>query len=200
MSILICVPTYEHIAPETFKSIYVQDANEIHGRPLFDFVKGYGCAQARNLCAREALDYGAEYLMFVDSDVIIPNDAVNRLVAADSDIALGVYPRRDTMTGQTEVFLPGDNFLDENNINLSDIYKYQDDPVIQVKGGGMGCTLIKTDLFNKVAYPWFKYVEYDNGKVLSEDNYFCWRAKEEADAKIVCDTSVRCYHRSTCWI
>lgn len=198
MSVLICIPTYENICPETFKSVYGQKVDPVHGRPMFDFVKGYGCAQARNKCAQEALEYGFDYLMFVDSDVILPDDAVVNMLQGNADVVLGVYPRRNTTTGQTEVFLPGSpNFTDENNLNLSAV-DCLEGTRIPVKGGGMGCALIKCDLFNRMEYPYFKYVEYDDGSVLSEDNYFCWCAGK-LGAKIECDIRVRCSHRCTYW-
>ena len=44
--ILIAIPTFENIMPETFKSIYDLDpcGNELS----FEFVKGYDCARARS--------------------------------------------------------------------------------------------------------------------------------------------------------
>lgn len=198
MSVLICIPTYENICPETFKSVYGQKIDPVQGRPMFDFVKGYGCAQARNKCAKEALKYGFDYLMFVDSDVILPDDAVVNLLQGDADVVLGVYPRRNTTTGQTEVFLPGvKDFTDKNNLNLSSLESIDKDR-INAKGGGMGCAMIKCSLLKKMKYPYFKYVEYDNGATLSEDNYFCWIASQ-LGAKIECDTRVRCSHRCTYW-
>lgn len=197
MSVLICIPTYESIAAETFKSVYDQEFNKEHGRPLFDFIKGYGCAQARNKAAKEALECGVDYLMFVDSDVILPSNALNCLLEYDSDICVGIYPRRNTSCGQTEVFLNTSyNFYDDNNLNLNSI---PSDTRIDVKGGGLGCACIKTSVFKKLEYPYFRYVEYDDGATLSEDNYFCWKAAE-AGAKIQCDTRVRCKHKSEMWL
>ena len=202
MSVLICIPTYETILPETFKSVYGLKEDSKQGRPLFDFIKGYGCAQARNKCALEALEYekslGIEYLMFVDSDVILPEDALVNMLQGDADIVLGIYPRKNTTTGQTEVFLPSEkDFTDENNLNLANLGSYGNR--FEIKGGGLGCALIKLDLFKRMQYPYFKYVEYDDGSVLSEDNYFCWQAAQ-IGAKIECDQRVRCFHRTNGWI
>ena len=71
MSIGIYVPTYDSVCPETFKSIYLQQIPEGHDRILFDFVKGYACDAARTRCAIKALDSGVDYLMFVDSDIVL---------------------------------------------------------------------------------------------------------------------------------
>lgn len=197
MSVLICIPTYENITPETFKSIYGLEPDTVQGRPMFDFVKGYGCAQARNKCANEALNYNFDYLMFVDSDIILPCKTLIYMLEGNADIVLGVYPRKNSTTGQTEIFLPGDdNFTDKNNLNISNLNVLDDR--ITVKGGGLGCALIKCDLIRKMNYPYFRYVEYDDGSVLSEDNYFCWTAGK-LGANIQCDTRVRCKHKFTMW-
>jgi hypothetical protein len=68
MKVLIAVPTFETIAPECFKAIY-----ELQGDDLtFDFVRGYDCAKARNEIAKKALNGGFDYVLMVDSDIVIP--------------------------------------------------------------------------------------------------------------------------------
>ena len=46
---------------------------------------------------------------------------------------------------------------------------------IEVHGGGSGCALIKTDVYKRLEYPWYDWVNYgDNNRgMLSEDLYFC---------------------------
>ena len=46
---------------------------------------------------------------------------------------------------------------------------------ITVHGGGMGCALIATEVFRKIPYPWYDWVNYGdrNRGMLSEDLYFC---------------------------
>ena len=186
--ILIAVPTFENISPETFKSIYAQDTTE---HTVFEFVKGYDCARARNVIAEIALQQDAEYVLMVDSDVVLPSSALRLLLENPVDIKLGVYPRKNTSTGQTEIFKLGNkDFVDANNLNMSEISKRE---CFDIKGGGLGCALIRTEVFKKIPQPWFKYVQYDNGALLSEDNYFCWQAAE-AGCKIQVDTGVLCGH------
>jgi glycosyltransferase involved in cell wall biosynthesis len=76
--ILIAIPTFENIMPETFKSIYDLDpcGNELS----FEFVKGYDCARARNDIVKKALDGGFDYIFMADSDMIIPQDALVRML------------------------------------------------------------------------------------------------------------------------
>lgn len=190
--ILICVPTYETICPETFKSIYGLEVPRHYAHPMFDFVKGYDCARARNIAAKESLEYDFEYLLFVDSDCIIPKQTLQYFLEQPVDICLGVYPRKNTETGQTEIFkLGGRDFVDSNNLNVAELGFLPSR--LDIKGGGLGCALICTEVFKHLQYPFFKYVEYDNGSVLSEDNYFCNKASE-AGFTIQVDTRVRCSH------
>lgn len=190
MKVLVAVPTFENILPETFKSIYgltVPDGAIVQ----FDYIKGYDCALARNKIAQEALDYDFDYLLMVDSDIILPSDTLIHMLEYPTDICLGVYPRKNTTTGQTEIFKLGyKNFSDENNLNTAEII---DPGRMDIKGGGLGCALIKVSIFKVLPKPWFYYMIYPNGSVLSEDNYFCDRAANKG-FKIQADTRVRCGH------
>jgi hypothetical protein len=49
----------------------------------------------RNILVREALDWGADYLLFADVDHYIPPDGLDRLVSLDRDVVGINYLRRD---------------------------------------------------------------------------------------------------------
>lgn len=194
MKILMAVPTFETINPSTFKSIY---GLTNYGHAIdFDFIKGYDCAKARNEIARRAINRNYDFVLMVDSDIILPSDALVLLANPLVDICLGVYPRKQTVTGQTELFLPGyDDFTDENNISMHEI-KACGQPRIEVKGGGMGCAFIDVNVLKSMQFPWFSYVTYPSGAVLSEDLDFCCKASEQG-FRIFADTRVRCGHINT---
>ena len=63
MRILIAVPTFENIYPDTFKSIY--DLDKCGHECLFEFVRGYDVAMARNKIASRSLDINADYVFIV---------------------------------------------------------------------------------------------------------------------------------------
>jgi len=188
MKILIAVPTYENILPDTFKSIYGLSIPE-DCYTQFDFVRGYDCAKARSEIAKEALEYNFDYILMVDSDIILPSHALCSLYSRQVDVCLGFYPRKNTSTGQTEVFKLGQH-------NFVDVYLYSelpDNACFEIKGGGLGCALIRTDIFGTMPYPYFRYVVYNRDSCLSEDNYFCSKVTE-AGYKIYADSAVRCGH------
>lgn len=190
MKILIAIPTFENILPDTFKSVY--DLAIPDGAVCsFEFIRGYDCAKARNEIAKRAKEY--DYVLMVDSDIILPNNALVSMLSANVDVCLGVYPRKNTSTGQTEIFKLGyENFTDESNMSIDEVLEHKGAKVA-IKGGGLGCALIKSTVFNFVKFPWFKYVQYDTGDVLSEDNYFCCLVRN-AGLNIVVDTHVLCGH------
>ena len=64
---------------------------------------------------------------------------------------------------------------------------------VQIHGGGMGCALIKTDMFRRIKYPWYDWVNYKSRGMLSEDLYFCEQCKAKG-IPIFTDTRVNCGH------
>ncbi|WP_296873676.1 glycosyltransferase family 2 protein [uncultured Methanobrevibacter sp.] len=191
MKILIAVPTFESIKPECFKSIYGltrPDSCTLY----FDYVSGYDCAKARNQIAKNAMAGNYDYVLMVDSDIQLQPDTLIRLLECESDIALGWYYRKRTNTDQTVIFTFGKNFDDQNCITGQTMIHEVPRP-IEIKGGGLGIALIKVDIFEKLSYPYFKFVTYEDDSVLSEDLYFCNLASENG-CNIKCNPSVKGNH------
>ena len=186
MKILIAVPTFETVMPETFKSIY--DLNRCGHDLTFEFIKGYDVAKARNEIAYKTATEGYDYVLMVDSDMILPQNTLECMLDGEPDICLGVYPRKNTKSGDTELFK-------DSGIDFFDRYKYSEltEDRMEVKGGGFGCVLIKASVFGKMDYPWFKFEAYKDFTALSEDLYFCDRVGK-IGIKIVADTRIRCGH------
>ena len=188
MRIMIAVPTFENIALETFKSIY--DLFPMDNDVSFEYVRGYDCAIARNKIASKAVDEGYDAVLMVDSDIILPPESLMWFQQYLADICLGVYPRKGTTTGEMEAFKLGQyNYVDR--FTREEVEQSGDR--FQIKGGGFGAAFINVDVFRNLPYPWFQYVNYDNGSVLSEDLYFCSQASGQG-YQIWADRRVRCGH------
>lgn len=201
--ILIAVPTFENIYPDTFKSIY--DLNVSGHEVSFEFVRGYDCATARNRIAQLALDNGVDYVLMVDNDVVLPKDALINMLDDPKDVCLGFYAHRDadniyrgrtcvckllTETGARYFNYPLESeYTAEELAALKESGEYK----VRIHGGGMGCALIKTDIFRKIEYPWYDWVNYKDKGMLSEDLYFCEQCKKHSTL-IYTDTRVNCGH------
>lgn len=191
MRILIAVPTFETIKPECFKSIYGLTRPE--GCELyFDYVSGYDCAKARNRIAKNSMAGNYDYVLMVDSDIQLPCDTLIKLLECKSDIALGWYYRKRTKTDQTVIFTFAKDFNDDNCIKGHTMIHEVPRP-IEIKGGGLGIALIKVNVFEKLQYPYFRFVTYSDDSVLSEDLYFCNLASGSG-FNIKCNPTVKGNH------
>jgi len=184
--ILIAIPTNKGIEPETFRSIYNLDVPPGY-TTRFEYFYGYQIDQIRNLIADWAQYY--DYLLSVDSDIVLPKDALTKMLAADKDIVSGIYIQRIPGTHTIEIFedTPGGGV---DHISWDKLYGK---PLTQVAGCGMGACLIKGKVFDKLEYPHFYYQSsIDFAHTVSEDVYFCKKARENgfeiwADPSIICD-------------
>lgn len=203
MKILIAVPTFENIYPDTFKSIY--DLDSAGHDLLFDYVRGYDCATARNAIAQKAIDQKADYVLMVDNDVVLPKDAIINFLDDVKLVTLGCYAHRDSdniYRGNTCICRLYDkdgkkyfNYPLESEYTAQEFNQFRDDGKykIEIHGGGMGCAFIKTDVFQILKYPWYDWVNYKGRGMLSEDLYFCEQCKQK-QIKIFTDTRVSCGH------
>lgn len=193
MRILVTTPTYEGMVKA---GMHDATANlERCGHDLeFRSVSGYACDRARTAMAKIAIDGCYDYALFVDSDVVVPPDALANMLEHGALVVLGYYPRQ----GRPDVTCL---FRDEGKpghdspFTAADIARMRDAGcnLFEVKGGGLGCALIRTDVFGKIAEPWFRYVTYKDGGHLSEDLWFCKQCRE-AGIKVRADARVACGH------
>ena len=157
-------------------------------------VSFYGVDEARNGMAQRALDNGCDYLLMVDSDTVLPSDALVRLIENDVDVCLGYYTRGPYDDGSTpivELGRPGyDTRLYEDEIAE---LEEEGHSLLEVKAGGMGCALIKTGVFKRLQKPWFVFKRNPDGSTLSEDYFFCQKCWSHG-IKVHLDTRVACGH------
>lgn len=199
MKILIAVPTFENIYPDTFQTIYGLQRGE--HTTAFQFVRGYDVATARNAIAQMAISCEADYVLMVDNDVVLPRDALINLLDDEKDVCLGYYAHRDAdniYRGRTSICKLGwFNYPLESEYTAEELeeLKEKGQHKIEIHGGGMGCALIKTSVFKKISYPWYYWVTYTDDKrgTLSEDLYFCEQCRM-ANIPIYTDTRVGCGH------
>ena len=187
MKILIAVPSFDvKVNVDCVKSIY--DLEKPEGSTVdLEFITGYDCAKARNEIAKRALEGGYDYVLMVDSDIVLPKCALIRLLQDGKPAVFGVYPRK--YVDFVEVIKYGAPW--EWNVFSNEESKRDD--VVEVKAVGFGCALLDVDVFRHLNYPYFKYEIYEGGSHLSEDYYFC-RIAMEAGYGIFADFGVRCGH------
>lgn len=161
--------------------------------------------RARNELTRLFLEKGIDYLMFVDADISFDGHAVAQLMAADKDICVGIYPKKEVDWKKVaEAAKAGkENLADYGGAfvfnMVGDKQETNEDGLIEVRHGGTGFMLIKRQVFldlmphvptyrtstHKVDGEYIKPLTHEffatsidhTGCLLSEDYHFCdlWR-------------------------
>lgn len=205
MRILIAVPTFETIYPDTYKSLW--DLDKCGHEVLFDSVRGYDVATARNKIAQRAIDLDTDYVLMVDNDVVLPKNALKLLLEDAEEVTLGYYAHRgndNLYHGNTCICKLKDadgkdyyHYPLESEYTAEEMHAMADagETKVRIHGGGMGCALIRTDVFRKLTYPWYDWVNYGdkNRGMLSEDLYFCTQCII-AGIPLYTDVRVGCGH------
>jgi hypothetical protein len=149
--------------------------------PEIDFIlvnpSRMGIDRMRNLCAKTALEHNADYILFLDDDVLVPFDSLKYLFAANADIVAGDVLIRGYPFNHMCFRYPliADKF-DLEGKNLKAIESWNEDEInkgiVDVDAVGFSLCLIKTSLLKAVPGPWFL-----TGPRNTEDVYFCIKAK-----------------------
>lgn len=187
MKTLIAIPTSRDIEIQCAASII---GMEREGRIGVFCPQSYSIDESRNAIVEHALEIGYDYIMWIDSDMILPKDTLLKLLAHDKDIVSGVY-RHKLLFGEHAVAkrYKEDAKDTYEDIPLKEIREKEQ--LMEIDGVGFGCVLTKVDMFRHIKKPWFSF-----SKNMGEDIYFCRKA-QKAGYKIFLDTSILCDHIGT---
>jgi len=153
---------------------------------------------ARNQCVKEALAWNADYVLFLDDDVLPPSDGLVKLVMDAVPIVGGLYfDRRPPYTpmiarrkNRDKPWVLGEKV--EWDVDFARNYPH--DRFVEVDATGLGFMLIRREVFEKISEPWF-VIQPSYG----EDFSFCWKS-QQAGFKIYVDTNVKCLHMADLFV
>lgn len=186
-TIMIGVPTDRFIESDTFKSIYDLEIPDGYCMCFYPYVSNQ-IDDIRNKIVNESKKY--DYLLFVDSDMILPKDTLIKMIEADKPIISALYIQRIPKTHTLEVYMDNEN----NGVTNIPYELIEHRGIVEIAACGMGCCLIKTEVFHKMEYPYFVYtsaITHDN--TISEDIYFCLKARRNGFT-VWADETIRCDH------
>lgn len=139
--------------------------------------------KARQEFAEKALEVGAKYLFFWDEDVLLPAHALRELLYVmenqpECGVIGGIYCLKSDRP-EPLVF---------KGVGTGPYWDWKVGEVFECTALGMGCTVIRTEVFKDMPKPWFRSVDdlspyLDNvpmGEVWTEDLFFC---KKVVDGK-----------------
>ena len=188
MKVLIAIPAMDSVPTQFAWSLATlqKEQNTIVAFQISSLVY-----TARNELARGAIKMGADFVLWLDSDMVFEPDTLKRLLKdyeeKKGDIITGVYYRR--VPPFTPVLYDEFNVTDEA-VTWKETRDVKDD-FFEVEGCGFGCVLMPTealfDVYEKYGQP------FDHISGSGEDLSFCWRARQ-LGYKIVCDPSIQPGH------
>ena len=188
-SVLVMVPSFDsRVKSLTAQSLCNLDwgFDELEYR----FIGGYDVASARKRMAQDAIDGKFDFLLMVDSDMIVPEDALINLRKMDVNVAMGWAVRGSSDSGLTSVIKLGTQGYNVS-YRASEIAAMKDP--FEVRGCGLCCSLIRTDVFSRIPKPWFEFHDDPNGSSMGEDYWFCQKC-HEAKIKLYVHPRVGCGH------
>ena len=137
---------------------------------------------ARNMFVEKAINNEYDYIFMVDSDMVLTEDTLIRLLEHNKDIVSGLcfkrrFPYEPACLSVCRI---------ENNVPVFEaMSQWNSNELKEVEGVGSACVLIKTDVFKALGeINWYMpTLEF------SEDYSFCLRAREQG-YPIFVDTSL----------
>ena len=134
----------------------------------------------RQEIVEKAIEKECTHLLFVDSDMSFPKDAVVRLLARNKDIVGAHYNRRK--------FPPTSTVVNPKDPNMG---------ITTCDSVATGFMLIKLDVFKKLSKPWFFWELDEKGKTVTGEDYFFCRKAREAGYEIWADFTLEVLHEGS---
>ena len=187
MKIFIAIPSMDQVPAQFAQSLAT--LNKVDGECLVSFQIGSLIYHSRDALARKAIECEADYILWLDSDMVFPPDTLAKLLEdrESGDIITGLYFRR------VHPFSPVlfDKLEIENGKCDWTVFEKIPDDLFEVGGCGFGCVLMKTDIIFEISAR-FSELFSPIGRI-GEDISFCWRARQ-CGYKIVCDPKISLGH------
>lgn len=169
MKIFLCIPSGDY-AQMNFMSSVMDMGNHTISIPNSTLhrvnIQSSNITYNRNKMTDYALRNGADWLLFIDSDMVFPPYTLDRLLSHNKDI-IGIVARKRSYPFESIGTL----------IKSEDIGSTES--LLQMSRIGAGVLLIRAEVFKKITLPWWRN-QYEDGilEEMGEDIYFCEKAKE----------------------
>ena len=130
MKIAVCIASRGLVHSRTMESVF----KNLRGNKEWKvfFTHDQPIPHAQNALVKAALEWNANYLWFVEEDMLIPNGTLAKMLGLEKDMVAVDYPVGEKRYGC----------------------------IARKKGEilwcGLGCTLIHKGVFGKIGWPWFE--------------------------------------------
>src|SRR4030095_763224 len=155
---------------------------------IMTFVHGQSPARARNMIVDLALEQNCTHVFFLDDDIELPPNTLLELLKHDKDMVTALYTQRNYP--HFPILFRTRN--PDNSCNLF-IPTEEEQGLVKVVNAGLGCCLIKTEVFKKMQKPWVTLGEYDKDMWCDDVSFF--NRAHDAGFELYCDLNVPVKHQ-----
>lgn len=175
--------------------------------PIWDFMRlqGLPFGEARTQAAYQCLNAGHQWLMFIDSDLLLPPQTITRLMSHRLPIVSALYFQRfPTWTGTEALYLPclfNEGIDPQGNPTRVAITDFQYGQLIEAAYVPAGALLVHRSVFERMLaagikrfFEWTLHADNpQSGR--SEDFEWCSRVRS-VGFKCFCDTGIQAIHET----
>jgi hypothetical protein len=177
----ILVPTRDMVHTHFAFSLtqLIKTTSEVMDTYLF-FDSSSVLLNQREKLIEEAKLINSDYVLWLDSDMVFPSTTALRLLEHNKDIVGCNYLKRTKplkpvaykSIGDWDSFLP----------------LMPQDELVEVEGVGMGCILMKTEIFKKLQKPYFEFIYNKKSDDWMGEDFNLLSKLREKDYKVYIDT------------
>lgn len=196
--VYVPAPAYDWKTEVMFTASLKRAQKHCHAIIEEDYGLGDGVARTRNnLAYRFLRETDAQFIFFIDSDIVFDPVDIDRIVAHDRPICGGLYPKKEGRLSWVVSSLPGEAIDPATRL-------------LKARETGTGFLCVRRDVLEAMirAYPEIEYegdprpgaIRWDffpmhaqDRRYLSEDWFFCSRARA-LGFDVMVDTSVQVAH------
>ena len=188
---LIAVPCFDMVHTDFMKCMLdmVKDDNT-----SYTVIKNSLIYNARNTIAQNAIRYGFDRVLWLDSDMLFPPDVLPKFAAhmdKGLDFVSGLYYMRSEQKRPvvySDVWYTVTSNQAESGATPVDAMPYG---LFEIGGAGFGCVMTSVTMLKVLVERYGAPFTPMMG--LGEDLAFCWRAKQNG-FKMYCDSRIKCGH------
>lgn len=200
MKIVICIPHSYKVFNKEFTLSLLTLLSHFHvwnghtgmKHEINIIIQGAGWIDhMREQLAKKAIDSGAEYLLWLDTDMTFPSKMIQMMIERFEE-----EPELEAVTGlytwKKPPFLPHVyTSYNKDNEKFNHGAGYPLKEPFPVVAAGFGCLMTKVELFKRIERPWFKMILEGDEIVIGEDMYFFKKAQT---VQMICDPNISCRH------
>lgn len=189
VKVAICIPAGDYVVVDFIHSLlalqgFIYDFNrraEEQGWNTLDvnvfIFRSSLLIGSRTELVKDALKWGADWILWLDSDMAFPPDTLSRLLDRKLPIVAANYVKRGLMS--TPVTVDYDRRFVRTDPDSTGLE--------EVASTGFGVLLVTADVYRQLDFPWFDTVWLENNDLMGEDVFFFEKVRHFLDIKLFID-------------